>query len=84
MVIVPVRPVVDAFAATLYETVPLPLPLAPAVTVIHDALLVAVQAHDPAFAVTETVPAPPAAVGELAVGEMASVQMTAAWVTVKV
>ena len=38
--------------------------------------------HEPAFAVTETVPAPPAAVGELAVGEIASVQTTAACVTV--
>jgi hypothetical protein len=78
MVIVPVRPIVDAFAATVYDTVPMPLPFAPAVTAIHDALLAAVQAHDPAFAVTDTVPAPPAAVGELAVGEMASVHTTGA------
>lgn len=40
---------------TLYETVPLPLPLAPLVTVIHAALLAAVQAQ-PASVVTVTVP----------------------------
>jgi hypothetical protein len=42
------------FAATLNVTVPLPLPGVPAVTVIHGALLVAVQLH-PAPAVTFTV-----------------------------
>ena len=49
------RDAVAGLAATLYETVPLPLPLAPAVTVIHAALLVAVHAQ-PAPAVTVTVP----------------------------
>jgi hypothetical protein len=38
--------------------VPLPLPVAPAVTVIHEALLDAVQEH-PLAAVTETLPVPP-------------------------
>jgi hypothetical protein len=79
---VPVRLVIEVFAATEYATVPLPVPFVPAVTVIHGVLLAAVHAHEPAFAVTDTVPAPPAAVGELAVGEIASVQTTAAWVTV--
>jgi hypothetical protein len=48
-------------AAIVKLTVPLPLPLAPAVIVSHEALLVAVHAQ-PAGAVTATgVPAPPAA-----------------------
>jgi hypothetical protein len=68
----------------VYDTLPFPLPFAPAVTVIHGALLTAVHAHDPAFAVTDTVAAPPAAVGELAVGEIDKAQTTGAWVTVKV
>ena len=51
----PVRDAVLGFAATSYETVPLPLPLAPPVSVIHVALLDAVHAH-PAPAVTVTVP----------------------------
>jgi hypothetical protein len=43
MVSVPVLGSVVVFAATTYVTVPLSLPLAPAVTVIHDTLLVAVH-----------------------------------------
>jgi hypothetical protein len=39
----------------LYPTVPFPLPPAPVETVIHDALLAAVQAH-PDPAVTAIVP----------------------------
>ena len=39
---------------------PLPLPLAPEVTLIHDALVAAVHAH-PAGAVTPTDPGPPRA-----------------------
>ena len=45
IVIVPVREVVPVLAATLKLTVPLPLPFAPAVTVIQAALLAAVQVH---------------------------------------
>ena len=52
--------------------------------VIHGALLAAVHAHEPAVAVTATVAAPPAAVGELAVGEMVVLHTTAACVTVNV
>jgi hypothetical protein len=48
--------------------------------VTHEALLVAVHAHDPAFAVTATVPLPPVAVGELAVGEIEVLQTTPACV----
>jgi len=58
-VIVPVRcgPVL---AATVNWTVPAPEPLAPAVMVIHESLLAAVQAH-PVAAVTLTDPDPPLA-----------------------
>jgi hypothetical protein len=52
-------------AAALNVTEPFPLPLAPAVTVTHPALLLAVQAQ-PLPADTATVPVPPvAAIGEL-------------------
>jgi hypothetical protein len=84
MVIVPVRLTVSVLAATLYDTVPFPLPVAPAEMAIQGALLPAVHAHEPAFAVTATVPAPPAAVGDEAVGEIVRLQTTAAWSTVKV
>ena len=47
-------------AATASATVPLPLPLAPLVTVIHDVVLDAVQAQ-PAGLVTATLAASPAA-----------------------
>jgi hypothetical protein len=46
-------------AATEYPTVPLPLPLAPLVTVSQAALLVAVQ-EQPGGATTPTLPVPPA------------------------
>ena len=62
--------------ATVYCTVPLPLPVAPDVTVSHGTLLVVVHAH-PAPAVTVTLPvAPPA--GALALdGAMDTVQALA-------
>jgi hypothetical protein len=60
IVSVPDRFVVAVFAATLNDAVPLPVPLAPPVTVIHDALLAAVHAH-PAPAVTVLLPVPAAA-----------------------
>ena len=53
MVTVPVRGVPAVLAATLSDTVPLPVPDAPAVTVIQLALLVAVRAH-PVVPVTVT------------------------------
>lgn len=46
IVIVPERPLTLVFAATLYDTVPLPLPFALEVIVIHDSPLVAVQEHE--------------------------------------
>jgi hypothetical protein len=45
MVMVPER-AAPVFAATLYATVPVPVPLVPDVSVIQEALLVAVQAHE--------------------------------------
>jgi hypothetical protein len=59
-VIVPVR-AAPVFAATLNSTVPFPLPLAPDVTVIHDALLTAVHVQVLAVETATAVPGPPAA-----------------------
>ena len=67
---VAVRVAVVVFAAALNATGPVPLPLAPEVTVSHAALLVAVQPH-PVGAVTVTEPAPPAAVSAWLVAEIA-------------
>ena len=58
MVMAPVRAVAPVFAASEYATVPLPVPEAPPVMVIHGAVAVAV--HDPG-AVTDIVPLPAAA-----------------------
>lgn len=69
-VTVPVRAAVVAFAATLKPTVPLPEPLAPLVIVIHDALLVAVQAH-PLPLVTLNDPVLPPATTDCEAGESA-------------
>lgn len=77
----PVRLDVVPFAATLYDTVPLPLPGVPPVTVIHDAPLDAVQVQ-PAATVTETVPGPPPAATVTLVADRLGVQATPAWVTV--
>jgi hypothetical protein len=55
IVIVPLRDVVPVFAETLYRTLPLPLPLAPAVIVIHATLLADVHAQ-PVAAVIVTLP----------------------------
>jgi hypothetical protein len=72
--------VVPVDAATLSVTAPFPLPLAPALTVIHDTLLAAVQAQ-PAPAVTLTVVVPPPASTVADAGVMAKAQ-PASWVTV--
>jgi hypothetical protein len=63
-------------------TVPLPLPLPPLVTVIQVALLVAVHAQ-PVVVVTDTLAAPPAAVGLADVGDAVKLQ-PAAWLMVTV
>jgi hypothetical protein len=55
MVTVPVRSFLPGGAAALYPTVPLPVPLAPDVTVIQFSLLLAVQAQ-PLAVETETDP----------------------------
>lgn len=60
---------VAVLAAAVYDTLPLPLPLAPLPIVTHEAPLVAVQPH-PAAAVTVTEPVPPAAVCDRLVGEI--------------
>ena len=61
MVIVPVRALVLGFDEALNATVPLPLPLAPLVTVSHDVLLLTPVHAQPAGAVTLVEPVPPPA-----------------------
>jgi hypothetical protein len=80
---VPVRGVVAVFAAMLYVTEPLPLPVAPAVTAIHASLLATVHAQ-PVAAVTVNVPVPAAAVGLADAGDIVGTQGAPAWVTVNV
>ncbi len=79
IVSVPVRGVVDVFAATLNVTPPLPDEFgpAPAVTVIHEALLVAPHGH-PVGIVTETTRVPPAEPSDSDVEESDAVQGAAA------
>ena len=82
MVKVPLR-AGPLFEATENVTLPLPLPLAGDVTVIHDALLVAVHPHPPeAVTVTEVFVEPAAAV-ENVVG-LTPDEHAAAWDTVTV
>jgi hypothetical protein len=80
---VPVRLEATVFAATLNVAEPLPDPVAPPLTVIHGALLVAVQAQ-PVATVTLLLPLPPAAVTDCVVGEIEGEQDAAACVTVNV
>jgi hypothetical protein len=71
MVSVPVRCVVVGLADALNATVPVPLPLAPLVTVNHDvSLLTPVHAH-PASVVTVVDPVPPPATTVWVVGSSA-------------
>ena len=83
IVIVPTRVLPVVLAATLYQTHPRPVPLAPAVMVSHAALLVAVQKQlDPV--ITETLaPVKPVDVNDPLVGDRLAVQ-PAPCVTVKV
>jgi hypothetical protein len=83
MVTEPVREAVPVFAVAATVTVPLPVPLAPAVTVIHELLLVAVQLQPPG-AVTATLVLSPAVANAFDVGEIVSLHETPACVTVKV
>jgi hypothetical protein len=68
MVTVPVRCEDTVLTATAMATDPEPVPLAPEVTVIHVALLVAVHAQ-PLVVVTEVVAGPPPAATEADVGD---------------
>jgi len=63
------RAVVVVLTATLYDTVPFPLPLAPDVMVSQPALLPAAHAQ-PVGAVTFTDPAPPAVASDWLFGEI--------------
>ena len=73
IVSVPVRGLVEVFAATEYATVPIPVPLPPLVTVIHAALLTPVHAQ-PLVVVTVVDNGPPAAGADCAVDERAKLQ----------
>ena len=80
---VPVRNVVAVFAATVYENVPFPVPVLPAVTAIHASSLIAVHPH-PAAALTVTTLEAPEAAAVVDVGESADTHETPAWLMVKV
>jgi hypothetical protein len=83
IVIVPLRGVLPGFAAAFNVTLPLPDPLEPAMTVIHEAWLVAPQVH-PASAVTATVLDSPSGAKSFEPGAIVSVQLTPAWLALKV
>jgi hypothetical protein len=82
-VIVPERMPLPGLAAIDSDTLPLPLPEVPPVTVIHAAELTAVQAH-PAPDVTETAPVAAGAETDRLVVERVNVHGTPACVTVNV
>jgi hypothetical protein len=79
--IVPVR-CGPGLAAAAKRTVPLPLPVAPAVMLSHGALLAAVQPH-PAAVRTSKAPLPPPA-GAVADDEESEIEQSAPWFTVNV
>ena len=78
----PARLWADMFAEALNETVPLPVPLAPPMTVSQLVLLVAVQLH-PVVATTDVVADPPPAPTVRLVGVSVTSHAAPAWVTVK-
>jgi hypothetical protein len=80
---VALREDVDVFAVALTVTVPLPDPLAPAVTDSHDAFSDAVHVQ-PVPAVTVTVPVPPPATILSVADDTVMLHATPAWVTVTV
>jgi hypothetical protein len=82
IVTVPVRCVLPGFAANESDTVPLPLPLAPPVTVTHCVALAAVH-EQPADDVTTMLPFDPPAGTERLVDERVNVQAGALCVTAK-
>ena len=71
IVSVPVRDADPVFAPTLYVTVALPVPLAPAVTDSHPVFVVAVHVQ-PALAVTVTVPV--VATGDVKFAEVGEIE----------
>ena len=71
------------FAATVKAVEPVPVPLAPDVTVIHVTVLIAVHAHPAALVTFSTGPLPPAASIEALVGLTVYEQLPA-WVMVTV
>jgi hypothetical protein len=73
--IVPVRAAPVVLAATRKVTLPFPLPVAPAVIVIHGTVLPADQAHPAAEVTVIGVPAPPEAPMLSEVGEMDASQV---------
>ena len=80
---VPVRAVVVAFAATVYETDPFPLPLTPAPIVSQPSLLVELHAQ-PVAAVTVMLPEPPPAIALAEAGAIVGAHGAPACVTVNV
>ena len=70
IVSVPARDCTPVLAATLYDTRPLPLPLAPDEMLSHPALLEAAHAH-PVVVLTSTSPLPPPLGADAPVGVMA-------------
>src|SRR5688500_11325360 len=86
MVSVPVR-AAPVFAVTLKLTAPLPLPLAPAVMLIHEALLVVVHAQPLAVDTVTGAPTPAVAATDSLVGAIENAHVAgagAAWLTVNV
>ena len=67
---VPLCALVPVLAAALKATVPLPLPLAPEVTVSQDVLLLTAVHAQVLPAVTATLPVPPTAPSDWLVGEI--------------
>jgi hypothetical protein len=79
-----VRELVLLLAAALNATVPLPLPLAPPVTVSHEVLLLTPVHEHPAGEVTPVEPVPPVGGTEPLVEESVHVQVIPGCVTVNV
>ena len=75
-VIVPLRAPPE-LAATLNDTVPLPVPELPPDTVTHEAFDAAVHPHVAADAVTATEPEPPASGTDWSAGAIEKVQVAA-------
>ena len=79
---VPLRELMLPFSSTEYVTAALPLPLPLEVTLIQVALLVAVQPQA-ALVLRSMLPVSALAVNDLEAEEIEYVQLTPAWVTLK-